>query len=326
MADRAYAALRSLGQPATIPEIARLLSYEGTTAKLQNCMSRQRRFSKCTRDKYALREWGLPRYESMPKATGQALTEHGGTMPLRQLQEVLADRFEVPPERTAGWAEHTHGVRLIDGQVSLETGPTGAAPKIRLPMGKGLFRISDRKAAVVTQVTAKMLKGSEVRVSKTVGRVMDLLTDRRYYFTLPDRTTINLSHYEKSPIPALGGLRQPLQALGARKGDIASIFLDLETETAELQVSSQDEITTGWQTVVRLTGINPAACREGLAEAMMCRTEEIERMLRLRKDRPVLKALPGHPDRGEEQKAGQSGRAATWSNAAGRCAATSSPC
>ena len=247
-------------------------------------------------------------------------------MPLDQLQKALANRFEVPPERTAGWAYQMPGVRLRHGQVSLETGPAGTAPKIRLPVGKGLFRISDRKAAVVTLVTGKMLAGSEASVTKTVSRVMGLLTDRRYYFTLPDRTTINLSHYEKSPIPALGGLRQPLQALGARKGDIASIFLDLETETAELQVSSQDEITTGWQTVVRLTGINAAAAREGLADAMMCRTEEIERMLRLRKDWPVLKALPGHPDRGEEQKAGQPGRAATWSNAAGRCAATSSPC
>ena len=157
MADRAYAALRRLGQPATLPEIARLLSHEETTAKLQNCMSRQGRFSKCARDKYALKEWELPRYESMAKAIRQALTEHGGTMPLRQLQEVLADRFEVPPERTAGWADQIPGVLLSHGQVSLATGPTGAAPKIRLPVGEGLFRISDRQAAVVTLVTAKYL-------------------------------------------------------------------------------------------------------------------------------------------------------------------------
>ena len=46
MADRVYAALRRLGQPATLQDIAHLISYEGTTAKLQNCMSRQGRFSK----------------------------------------------------------------------------------------------------------------------------------------------------------------------------------------------------------------------------------------------------------------------------------------
>ena len=159
-------------------------------------------------------------------------------------------------------------------------------------MGKGLFRISDRQAAVVTLVTAKMLAGSEARVSKTVSRVMDLLTDRRYYFTLTDRTAIHFSHYQKSLIPALGGLRRPLQALEAGEGDIASIFLDLETETAELQVTRQEEITPSWQTVASLTGINAETGRDGLARAMMCQPEEIEHMLRLRKDWAVLKAIP----------------------------------
>ena len=121
---------------------------------------------------------------------------------------------------------------------------------------------------------------------------MDLKPEKKYYFNLTDGTTVNLSHFEKGLIPALGRLRQPLQALGTREGDIASIFPDLETETAELQVTRQEEITPGWQTVVRLTGINPAAGREGLAQAMMCQPEEIEHMLRLRKDWTVLKALP----------------------------------
>ena len=101
---------------------------------------------------------------------------------------------------------------------------------------------------------------------------MDLQPEKKYYFNLTDGTTINLSHFQKGLIPALGRLRQPLQALGAREGDIASIFPDLETETARLEVTSQEEITPSWQTVVRLTGINRAACQKGLAEPMMCRT------------------------------------------------------
>ena len=292
MADQAYITLRRLGKPATIPDIARLIYYEGAPSILRNVMTQQGLFSKCTRDKYGLKEWGLPRYESMPKAIREALTGSGGAMPLKELQEVLAHRFEVPPERTARWVEQISGVLRRDGQISLGTSPAAAAPNIIPPLGKGLFRISDRQAAVVAPVTAKMLTSSETRLSKTVTRVMRLCTDRRYHFALGDGTTIRLSHYQKRLIPALVGLRHPLQALGAREGDIASIFLDLQSETAQLQLTNQEEITPGWQAVARLTGINPAAGREGLAEAMMCQTTEIEHMLRLRKDWTVLQALP----------------------------------
>ncbi len=59
-----------------------------------------------------------------------------------------------------------------------------------------------------------------------------------------------------------------------------------------MEVTRQEEITPGWQAVARLTGINPEAGREGLSQAMMCQPEEIEHMLRLRKDWTVLKALP----------------------------------
>ena len=90
----------------------------------------------------------------------------------------------------------------------------------------------------------------------------------------------------------LGSLRRPLQALGSGEGDIASIFLDLDTGKATLEVIKQEDLTPGWQTVARLTGINPATGRDGLAQAMMCQPEEIEHMLRLRKDGTVLRALP----------------------------------
>ena len=83
-----------------------------------------------------------------------------------------------------------------------------------------------------------------------------------------------------------------MQALGAREGDMASIFPDLETGSAKLEVIRQEDVTPSWQTVARLTGINAAAGREGLAEAMMCQPKEIEHMLRLRNDWTVLKALP----------------------------------
>ena len=68
-------------------------------------------------------------------------------------------------------------------------------------------------------------------------------------------------------------------------------------------MTRQEDVTPGWQTVARLTGINAATGREGLAEAMLCQPDEIEHMLRLRNDWTVLKALPCPPSRGEEHEA-----------------------
>ena len=119
VADRAYVALRRLGKPATLPDIARLISYEGTTTRLQVAISQHGLFIKCTRYKYGLKEWNLPHYTSLSKAMRDVLTEHGGSLPLDELQEFLKERFEVPPERTATRAARIRGLRVKNGQVSL---------------------------------------------------------------------------------------------------------------------------------------------------------------------------------------------------------------
>lgn len=292
MADRAYMALKKLGEPVPLKTIIEKSDYHGTIPILQIRMGADGRFCRRTRYKYALKEWGLPRFVSLPKAMTEALTEHGGTMPLTELQKVLSDRFEIPPGRTAIEAAHSREISVRVGQVSLGPNPKSRAGETWLPVGKGLFRISDHQMVVLTQVTAKTLKGSDLRVSKTVSRVMGLDTERKYCFSLPDGTTIHLSHYRKSRAAGLGLLRKPLQALGAREGDIASIFLDLDKGQAKLEVTRAEDVTPSWQTVAKLTGVNAAAGREGLAQAMMCQPEEIEHMLSLRKDWIVLQALP----------------------------------
>ena len=301
LADRAYIALRRLGEPATLPQIAGLISYKGTTAYLRNQMNQLGQFAKCTRDKYGLKEWGRPRYTSLPQAMKEAISEHGGRMPLAKLQDILMERFEIPPERTARRAACRQGLSMANGQVSLDAA-TGNARKTRLPMGKGLFQHSDRQMVVLALVTARILKGSRARITQTISRVMDLETEKKYYFNLPDGTTIHLSHNRRSRAAALGLLRQPLKALGAREGDIASIFLDLDKGQAKLEVTRAEDVTPSWQTVAKLTGINAAAGREGLSKAIRCQPEEIEHMLTLRKDWTVLKALPTAASRGQLQK------------------------
>ena len=292
IANRAYVALRNLGKPTPLNQIMEKSGYQGTRPYLQIAMGQDGRFCRATKSKYGLKEWNLPIYFSLPRAMTHALTQHGGTLPLKELQEILGKTFEVPPQDTAARAGAKRRFTLTKGQVSLGPGPKWGPGSIRLPVGKGLFRISDRQMAILTKVTAKLLAGSPANVTQTVSRVMGLKTEKRYYFNLPDGTNIHLSHHRKSRNAALARLRQPLRALGAHEGDLVTILMDLDTAQARLAITSQQDMIPGWQTVAKLTAIDPATGRRGLAQAMMCQPDEIENMLRLRQDWTVLQALP----------------------------------
>ena len=292
LADRAYATLHNLATPATIPEIARRISYEGTNKRLQISMKNSGLFSKCSRDKYALREWGRPRYHSLPKAVTEILTEHGGSMKMAHLQHTLLKRHEIPLEWSAARADRTPGTRTANGEISLAPeGPTRAQRR-RPHIGPGIFMLSDTRIAILVVIKPRILSGSGAKVSTTITSLMGLQIEKRYYYTLADGSTIHLSHRPKSRSALLGRIRQPLQAQAARAGDIATIILDREAGKAELTLTKQDNLNPSWEQVARLTGINPTTERAGLAKALMCQPEEIEHMLRLRNDWTVLKALP----------------------------------
>ena len=83
-----------------------------------------------------------------------------------------------------------------------------------------------------------------------------------------------------------------LERLGARKGDLLILVFDTAEGRLETTLTREEEITAGWETVGRLTGLGAEAGLQRVAWAVMCPEEQVRAALWKRGDREVVLVMP----------------------------------
>ena len=90
----------------------------------------------------------------------------------------------------------------------------------------------------------------------------------------------------------IGSIKKVVERLEAREGDLLTLVFNTREGRLEAVLTRQEELTPGWETVGRLTGLGAEAGLQRLAWAVMPPEEQVRAALWKRGDRAVLQAVP----------------------------------
>ena len=166
--------------------------------------------------------------------------------------------------------------------------------KANVRVAQGVFRLGSRRVAVLYNVNADLLRGCGRRLPNAAGAILGVYPgDKTPYFEKGGGSLVLSFPWLSFSGPVLSAPRQMAIEAGAKEGDALTVILDANTQSVVARVTSTSPgAQRGWPLVARMTGIDLASEREGLAKAMGCEQREIEATLIARREYRVLGAIP----------------------------------
>ena len=294
LADQVAYWLNSIGEPTTAEELRHNGSFYQTTPTIRNTLSGHDRFTRVGTDKYALTEWRLPQYRGTAESIRELITTEG-PMNKKDVVAAIHDAY--------GVREAT--IRAFIKAAAFVT--TGTTIRLRLPGEDyiprglparevvGLFVLGPRRVALLQTVDSNMLRGSGRALAPAIAPILDLHPNQTIEFSTEDGThtlaSVTFSDTAAHVGPSLSTVRKLAIAANASVGDYLTLTLDNNNQSAAAVITRPAQ-PANWNLVARLTGIDPARTLAGLADAIGCDQQDVNKVLELRGDHAVLEALP----------------------------------
>ena len=301
--DYAYIILREMGKPATGQQITKYTPMTDRRQHLNARMSQDNRFQRRTRTKYALTEWEEPEYTTMPDQMAREIERRGGSMTINELIAYMRKEFEASESSIRYMARAPRFVHRKGGVSLLHDPEKYRHSRANLRTARGVFHLGPGRVGLIFPIHKDTLRGSGISISRCVTDLLKLPIDQKITLDAGQGRQVRIVHRMNNSNPTLSTIKDVLRKLNARAGDSVTTIIDINHRTARVNVVRNQEISTGWESVARLTGIDPKLERQGLADALMCKTSQLQQMLRGRKDEVILQAMPAMGSRKNGQTA-----------------------
>lgn len=283
--NRVFAALTSIGRPATGEEVCRVAGLSPSDRYAMNLMSAEPGIERATKDTWGFEEWVSESYESIAKAIEKRIVEDGGATSVSGLLEDLPSKFVVSKTSVRAYLK-TVNFEVSGGMVRLATerrsrhAPLEALENIEfLPDGSPVLRFPlferyfDGYSVKIPPAFAEHLgvhlgESSRVGVQSPPG--------------CPDVSII----WRPSSVggPEMGRARESLQAIDAKPGQDVYVTashgrLTISTKPPAVLHSGNQASTTQVVMSVRPVGAGAGSMNE--AEASL--DDVVERMMARRR-------------------------------------------
>lgn len=265
MADHAAGLLAIAGQPLHIDDLHQRLGKDRALRSLANQLADDDRFIRSDRSTWALAEWQVEQYTSIPQLIGRELDAAGGQVGINELVESITGRFDISPSSI--YTNVSSGdYEVLDGIVQRRRNPT---PTRKEPAAtRRLFRHGDTWKLRIT-VTRDHLRGSGFPVPAGVA---NLVGCRRGDVIELDSDLGTQNIRWTAAQPSSGTIKRFLDGLDAREGQ--PFFLEFRPDS-RFDVRPADHVSEGAPPLTRalhLTGStltdNPDIARARLAHAV----------------------------------------------------------
>ena len=293
ISDRLTFALADIGKPATVETLMAHIREERTRNSAVNALSADPRIVRASRSKWALASWGLPVYLGIAQSIRHLLENNGKPMRVKDVVERMHADFGIVETSTRAYCNAAMFVtengqmriRRDDEPYSYDRHTSGDST--------GVFRLGPNRVSLLIEVDPNVLRGSGRNLPSGVGRWLSVDVNDHMVFDGPEDTTVAITFPESSFLgPSLGSTRSLAEHAGARLGDYMTMIFDRSDMSVEARATPKDHFEPSWDLVARLSGIRLGSGLSGLAESLGCETEDVVEQLRLRKDRPILNAIP----------------------------------
>lgn len=292
--DRAVMALIELGQPADVDTIINHAGWNGNRGTMANGLGNDPRLIRVSRDKWGLCDWDMQPYQTIAEAIKNMLEEYGEAIPTTVVINNLHTRFGFLESSISTYFTAPAFV-VEDGNIRLRGSDDDpfeySASALR--RNKGVFKLADRRVALLLQVDNDMLRGSGRTLMKAAAEILELRVGESLEFSQRNGPGAKAYFYELSSSgPSLSSLQALVRNLTGKIGDYLVLVLDRNTMTVNPSLVKPSEIVQSWDSVGQLTGISGIGDLQALAASLQCDEDEVYGILQSRGDKAVVRALP----------------------------------
>jgi hypothetical protein len=281
--DYGAAILSIVGSPLSAQEIVDRFKVKRSPTSLRNAMNEDERFERVDRDKWALKEWGIPAYSGIRSVIRERVTQDGGAIRLEDLIEHITGRYTVSVSSVIAYAssppfENKSGVvRFADS----DRGPR------KLPERTRRFYRRPHAWAYRVRMTSDHLRGSGFMAPVALAGILNM----RFGDTQQLESPLGPQSVAWTGTqPAFGSIRRFLM-----DGDVAidseALLIIGDAGTFDFELVRE---RTGYplEDALALVGITPlptsAEAKRALAEA-----------LKLPADSPISSIIGEYRERGD---------------------------
>lgn len=237
LADKAALILQIEGQPMTREEISRAIGEPHSMQTLSNYLGDDGRFQRVDLRRFALTEWGLPRYTTIVDEITRTVEARGGEADIEEIAREIHERFGVAPSSVRSFASDPRFERTGAGSIRLRAS-SAPSPRRTIAMTRSCFRLEAGWAYRIV-VNAETLRGSGMPIPSGVAAHIGLRPGGAIVLRSPMG---DVRCTWPSTQPLMGSLSRVVDWLDARTGDYLFLIF-AEPDRLEPRLVRKDVIS-----------------------------------------------------------------------------------
>lgn len=288
-ADKAAALMQLRGVLQDVDALAAAFDGGVTHRTLKNYFRTDDRFIRTGKQQFGLKEWGATEYSSITEALADRIESAGGTIRLSDATNDIVVQHGVSESSVTAYA--TAPMFVVDNEyIRMRQSDEPYVITHRPSDVPGLFPDPQRdQVHMVLRIDADVERGSGRGLSPGAGKALRLKPGQRVEFSSDTGIRITVTWLPSSCTgPSLSSTRELVLTVGARRDDTVVLSFDLRHSKVFVRLVEPDA-----RDVISLTGL---ACETGrelqaLAASLDCAPEDVEALLRKRRDDRILDAV-----------------------------------
>ena len=238
--DRFARILAALDEPADVARLLELAGERVSKLTTKHRLLQDPRFTRVTKDKFALSNWGMRRYEGLVAAIADELEQRdGGPVDAATVVEAVTRRYDARPESVAGYLYAPLFVVDGDRQVRLRRPDEPMAVPSDIEEVSGVRRLEEDVIELDISIDLDHMRGSGRAVMPQLAGWVGVAPGRGMTFNGP-AGTLRLNWSMSCPQPTFGSYRPHLDAVGAAIGDMVTVTLNRKLRRIGFVVAKQN--------------------------------------------------------------------------------------
>jgi hypothetical protein len=274
--------------PASSEMITAALGEDYQTRAVTQALFGDHRFSRASRQTWALREWGLPEYSGVFNEIARRIDDVGGVISIWELVRDITSAFPDVAESSVRTYVSTPAFIVKDNTVRRRTTADSWRELAPLSKARGAFRNGPNQIRLAVPVTKDVLRGSGQPVLPAVAGALGVLPGQQRRFTGLIDIVIRWQ-LSSARGPSVGTLRPLTTAVDAVEGDELVLVFNHKGATFDAgRIAADDNLHQRLQMLIARPSPNPLSA---IATSLSCQPNDVVTLLRRRGDTDLADLL-----------------------------------